>query len=531
MTLSLDVWKKGDKEQIWNRFCGYLDLDVPAFMHIQEGLLKEQIRLLSDCELGRRLLGDKTPNSVREFRAQVPLTDYSFYEPYLSQQREDVLPAKPRTWVCTSGATGTKKWVPLTEKACESLIDSCLSIFILATSTGRGQFTLKYGDTMFNAAPAPPWFSGFIVKELMGRELGFRLIPPMDEEYLKASLEERVARGFKMAMRTGIDILPGLPSVLAKASESFGKRKKSLKALLDSRVAARILKGVIRSRREGRALLPKDLWQCKTLALAGMDITAFREKIKYYWGVDPFEFYANTEYTSYIGTLTWNRKGMTFSPYTGFVEFMPEAESSKRLNDPAYQPATVLLNQLKAGQLYELVFTNFNGGVFTRYCSGDMLEILSLEEKETGIKVPQFRVKGRADKLIDIGGFTRIDERTIWLALEDSGIRYENWTARKEAEKSEPILHFYLETDTTLEPQLMAQSIHNSLKKFDSSYQDLAEMLGMKPVRVTLLPIGTIAQWERELVASGLEPSWVKAQHMQPSDQSMERVLSIANKS
>ncbi len=530
MTNLIDIWKRGDKKQIWNRFCGYLDLTVPAFMRIQEGLLMEQLQLLIRCELGRRILRGKVPNSVEEFRAQVPVTDYSFYEAYLSQQNEDVLPVKPRSWVCTSGASGAKKWIPISEKAYEALIDSCLAIFILATSTGRGEFSLKHGDTMFNATPAPPWFSGFIVKEVMEKALGFRLIPPMDEEYMNATLEERVARGFRMAIRTGIDILPGLPSVLAKAGEHFGKAKKSPKALLDPRVAARIVKGVIKSRKEGRAMLPKDLWKFKTLTLFGMDISAFREKIKYYWGADPFEFYANTEFNSYIGTLTWNLKGLTFSPSLCFLEFAPEAESSKRLKDPSYQPSTVLLNQLVSGQLYELVFTNFNMGVFTRYCSGDILKVLSLEDEETGIKLPQFMVKGRADKLIDIGGFTRIDERTIWLALENSGVKYGSWIARKEVEGSEPILRLYLETDSKTEPQIMAQSIHNSLKEFDSSYKALEDSLGMKPLRVTLLPPGTSARWEQELIASGADPAWIKAQHVQPSEQIMERILSLAKK-
>lgn len=531
MTRSIDIWKRGDKKQIWDCFCSYLDLTVPAFMHVQERLLMEQLQLLGRCELGRRILRGKVPNSVKEFMAQVPVTDYSFYEPYLSQQNEDVLPVKPRAWVCTSGASGAKKWVPISEKAYEALIDSCLAIFILATSTGRGEFSLKYGDTMFNAAATPPWFTGYIVKEVMEKALGFRLIPPMDEEYVKATLEERVGRGFRMAMRTGIDILPGLPSVLARAGEHFGKAKKSPKALLDPRVAARIMKGVIKSRKEGRAMLPKDLWKFKTLTLVGMDISAFQEKIKYYWGVDPFEFYANTEFNSYIGTLTWNRKGMTFSPSLGFLEFAPEAESSKRLKDPSYQPSTVLLNQLVSGQLYELVFTNFNIGVFTRYCSGDMLKVLSLEDEETGIKLPQFMVKGRADKLIDIGGFTRIDERTIWLALENSGIKYESWIARKEVEGGQPILRLYLETDSMTEPHLMTQSIHNSLKKFDSTYKDLEDTLGLKPVRVTLLPPGTSARWEQELIASGADPAWIKTQRMQPSDQIMEKILSLAEKS
>ena len=51
---------------------------------------------------------------------------------------------------------------------------------------------------MFNSFPTPPWFAGYIVKEIMGGTLDFRLLPPMDEEYMKATMEERVAYSAEM---------------------------------------------------------------------------------------------------------------------------------------------------------------------------------------------------------------------------------------------------------------------------------------------------------------------------------------------
>ena len=92
---------------------------------------------------------------------------------------------------------------------------------------------------------------------------------------------------------------------------------------------------------------------------------------------------------------------------------------------------TLLMDELKPG-IYEFVFTNFFGGALMRYRIGDLVEVISLEDEETGVKLPQFSFYSRADDLIDLGSMARFTETSIWKAIDDSGIAYEDWTARKE---------------------------------------------------------------------------------------------------
>ena len=84
--------KKQQYDELWSEYCGFLDLDMDAYMHIQNRLMKEQIRLWSGCELGRRLLGDKHPQTIDEFRQAVPLTSYEDYADILLQKKADMLP-------------------------------------------------------------------------------------------------------------------------------------------------------------------------------------------------------------------------------------------------------------------------------------------------------------------------------------------------------------------------------------------------------------------------------------------------------
>ena len=50
---------------IWQEYCGFLDLSMDEYMHIQYRLLNEQIELLSKCGLGQRFLKGNLPKKRR----------------------------------------------------------------------------------------------------------------------------------------------------------------------------------------------------------------------------------------------------------------------------------------------------------------------------------------------------------------------------------------------------------------------------------------------------------------------------------
>ena len=85
MTSTLELLRKGKKEEVWTKHCGYLDLNIDEFMEIQERLLLEQIEYLKKSEIGMKLLGDKVPTSMEEFCNSVKLTSYKDYHPYFKR--------------------------------------------------------------------------------------------------------------------------------------------------------------------------------------------------------------------------------------------------------------------------------------------------------------------------------------------------------------------------------------------------------------------------------------------------------------
>jgi hypothetical protein len=525
VTTTRELFRQGRTDQVWRQYCGFLSLSLDEFMEIQRSLLMEQIGLLSRCELGRKVMGNTVPHNVEEFRELVPLTTYEDYAPYLDERREDVLPAKPYMWAHTGGTTGVWKWVPLTKRTHDLYAEYSLAMLMLASSEGPGHFTIADQDVLLYVAAPPPYISGIGI-EAIGEILDFRYVPSLNR-VRDMGFRERVQWGFAQSLQTGIDITGGLAGVMARTGRSFGERNGDLKSLLHPAAAARVLRAVIKSRRAGRPMMPRDMWRLKALLCSGMDVAAFRDEVKHYWGVDPLEMYSITEFGGLLAMQTWSRKGMTFTPDVGFFEFIPERDSLISRDDPSYEPPTVLMDELEAGQRYETVFTNLHGGIMTRYRPGDLIKIVALEDEETGIRLPQMVFEARADRIIDIGGFSRLNERIVWQALEGLDIEYEDWMARKEFASAQPVLRIYLATDNGKVEQLEAR-IHEALKALDKDYADLESMLDMNPLRLTLLPAGTFARYAELREAEGVDMAHQKPPHMQPSDEIVDTMLRLA---
>ena len=53
--------KKQQYKEIWQQYCGFLDLSMDGYMKIQRRLMEEQVKLWSNCGLGQSILKGKHP--------------------------------------------------------------------------------------------------------------------------------------------------------------------------------------------------------------------------------------------------------------------------------------------------------------------------------------------------------------------------------------------------------------------------------------------------------------------------------------
>ena len=148
-------------------------------------------------------------------------------------------------------------------------------------------------------------------------------------------------------------------------------------------------------------MLPKDLFHLKGFMVAGTDNLCYKDDLEELWGIRPMELFAGTE-PSIMGTETWTRKGMYFFPDTAFYEFITEKDMMRNYEDPSYIPPTYLMDEVRPGEKYELVFTILKGGAFARYRCGDMYRCVGLENREDETRIPRFEYVDRVPWIIDI---------------------------------------------------------------------------------------------------------------------------------
>jgi hypothetical protein len=523
--------REGRTREVWELGCGFLDLDLSGFMRLQRRMLMEQMELLKRCELGRRIMRGAEPRSIEEFREEVPLTTYQAYAPYLLEQREDVLPEPPLLWQRTSGRSGEYrfKWVPVTRRMYEEMGSAGLAMLLLSTCSQKGEVALAVGDRFLHGMAPRPYTSGTWAQRANDAGV-FRFLPPL-EKAEQMAFDQRVRRGFDQALGEGLDLFYGLSSVLVAVGEQFSQRaqRTSLRVLASRpRLLLRLARGLVRSKLAGRPLLPRDLWRLKGLVCAGIDAEVYRERVRQMWGRYPLHIYGTSESTL-IALQTWDYNAMTFVPQFNFLEFLPEVEARKALVLPGYRPRTLLLDQVTPGERYEMVVTNFLGGPFVRYRLGDVVKITSLRNEKLGINLPQMVFHSRVDGVIDIAGFTRLTEKTVWEAMESSGILYEEWTVRREVGEA-PRLHLYLEAKRNgpLTAPDVAMAVHRELKRLDGDYADLENMLGLNPLRVTLLPAGTFRRYRTHQQAAGADLVRLRPPHLNPSDEVLRSLLECA---
>jgi hypothetical protein len=520
MTTEAELLLQGKNEELWQTCCGFIDLSLEDCMNVQQRLLQEQLQLLKKCKLGRSIMKGAEPETMEEFRRQVPLTTYADYEPFLLTKNERALPQKPLFWQHTSGRSGEYpfKWVPVTARQFAELRSLLFACLAFACCQQKGEIAYRRRDKILYALAPPPYTTGALI-HAAPHEL-FDFLPPVKAAEAMP-FEERVQLGFKMALSEGLDVFYALSSVLVAIGERFGQsnQKVELKPLLAKpKALARLLKGLLKSKLARRPLMPKDIWKLKGLVSTGSDGSVFRERVKEMWGRYPLDVYGSTE-SIIIATQTWDYQGMTFLPHINLLEFIPEAESLKSRDDPFYHPETLLLDEVTAGERYELVITNFYGGPLIRYKLGDMIKITALRNDKLDIDIPQMAFHSRVDDMIDIAGFTRLTEKVIWQAIENSGVAYKEWTVRKEV-KERPILHLYLELGENghVNEEQIAESVHHELKSLDAPYADLESFLGLRPLEVTVLPENAFKSYMERQQASGADLAHLKPPHINPSD-------------
>ncbi len=497
-----DDYKSKTKQQIWDEYCSFVDLSIDEFMAIQNRLMKEQLDLWQKSPLGQSLL-KKDFATIEDFRHEFPLTDYQDYADILLLKKDEMLPAKAVIWIKTTWEGGKHpiKLAPYSSEMIESFRDNTMACVIMASSKEKYRFTVENDDTfLYGLAPLP--FATGLLPRALAMHTDIEFLPNV-EDAESMSFSERNKLGFKMGMEKGIDYFFGLASVAYYISKSFSSmasggssgsssRKLSLKTIF------KYIRSRSISKKENRDIMPKDFFKMKGYMITGADSDCYKDELTEMWGIEPLELFAGTE-PSLIGAEDFNRNGMYFFPDVCFFEFIKESDMYKLVDNPELNPKTYLFNELEVGAVYELVISVLRGGAFMRYRIKDVYRVVGKNEKG----LPRFKFVDRAPDVIDIAGFTRITQELIERVIKLSNLDISNYTITKEYnEENKPLLHMYVELDqnTLIESAYLKDILESQLgiyfRYIDSDYVALKQILGMNPLKITILRCGTFAKYE-----------------------------------
>ena len=502
--------KNTSSEEIWEEYCGFLDLHMEQFMQIQKRLLMEQIQLWKQSGVAKRILKQKEINDIASFRKFVPLTTYEDYAEILLSKKESMLPAKPLLWIQTTweGGTHPVKVAPYSEGMLETFKRNVTACLLLSTAHKRGHFDVKSKDKILYGLAPLPYATGLLPLAL-DAEIGISFLPPV-KEATQLSFSQRNKLGFKMGLNGGMDYFFGLGSVTYYISKSLaslsssGSSEKTSHVKLNATAYTKLVRAKIRCQKEKRQLLPKDLFQLKGFMVAGTDNASYKDDLEDMWGIRPMEVFAGTEPTC-VGCEAWDKDGMYFFPDACFYEFIPYEEMLKCRSDKNYKPITVLMDEVQEHKRYELVISVLKGGAFMRYRVGDVYQCIALQNHSEDIHLPRFAYVDRVPDVIDIGGFTRITKNSIDRVIELSNLKIKKYIACKEYnENKRPYLHMYVELSeqSTLSSAISQKVLKDHLsvyfKYVDADYEDLKKILGVDPLVITILRSGTFAHFEKK---------------------------------
>ena len=501
-----DKMKKIGHEQLWQEYCGFVDMSLAEYMYTQRRLMEEQLSMWCSSGLGRQMLRGAQPRSIEELRTMLPLTSYADYADVLLPKRTEMLCDEPSVWIQTTWEGGLRpiKLAPYTRSMLDTYRHNLMATMMMATAKRRGEFTFKGNERILYGGAPLPYMTG-LIPSLFDEDVKCTWLPDSNA-HSDLSFSQRIKKGFAMALSGGVDVFFGIGSVAHYITENFSKSSSGgsgggHSGGVSPGNALRYVRAKYISRRDGRPIVPGDIFTLKAFFYAGTDAKCYKDRLSAAWGVTPVELASGTEST-YIGAETWEHNGMIFFPDACFYEFIPEAEMRRSMEDPSYQPRTCLMDEIQSGETYELVLSVLHGGAFMRYRIGDMYHCIS----SGGNRIPRLTFVDRTPDVIDIAGFTRITASSMQEVIRLSRLELGDWILKKEFNQDgDPFLHMYLE----IPPEAQASEVtvrtvlteHLSLyfKHFDSDYGDLKKLLNMEPLEITILRYGTIADYEARI--------------------------------
>ena len=126
---------------------------------------------------------------------------------------------------------------------------------------------------------------------------------------------------------------------------------------------------------------------------------------------------------------------------------------------------------------------------------------------------------------IDLAALAVLDEKTIWQAIANTGVKHVDWIACKEYDQNQTYVHIYIELKEKGHIDNLADMIDEQLRVVDVDYQDIGDYLNQKAVKVTVLSTGTFQRYTDEKIKTGADLAMLKPAHMNAPPEVVQQLL------
>lgn len=412
----------------------------------EDALIRKKVKRVSGSGIGKKLGVEQSTEVTR-----IPFTGYEYYLPFFREPHEGdfIYPLNDYVRTQTSGTMSRPKifLLPMTGFK-ENLKRSALSLFFICTHDGTKPL-LEVGDTVYANLPGGAFIGSHITKSLKSGQSSLINLVPEDPNMTFKEKVDYFVQNHEEVDIAYMTVTTFLDEVCPQVEEQI-----YLKGFLTQDVSAGPLKEEMR-KRSGH--YPKTVFGSTETILSGLPSVEHPGSFFFDWRVT-------------------------------YHEFIPEDRAVDpdivTLTEP---PETVRMMDVEPGKRYQLVVTPLYFDL-TKYVMPDMFECVSMGDDMLGSNIPVFKYYSRADRLLVLHNFTRINEEEMVSVLHDAEVPFVDFTARMELDGSREYMSLYIELSDDMSEDEVVERVNKRLLEFDKDWRDLTDFMNYTPLRATLLP-------------------------------------------
>ena len=451
------VFHMGEENNLWKRYCSFYEKDFSEQFECNEKRLERYFLEWKKTDLAKKL----GQGGLERFQ-DTPVTKYSDYD-MLSEFGRKIVDATKRNpkkpgelyreyydrigreigsslnrymvepyYLCmrTTGTTGESKWVVHGETFWKNLASGANTSAIFSCSDGWGETKLENGDKALNITAPIPYLSGW---SAWATQPHLKLIPPIAVADNLRDMKESFFLIFK-AIEKGEKIVLGgglgsmfymICKYFVDPEEFYGEYYHSMsfgskKMLLFLKLLQYGL-----SKKEGKKIV--DFLPLKGVLVGGMESRLYIDFFKKEFNLEPLHAYGSTEAGNLMRGDPDRKADLVPDLTTSYFEFQTEGGDIRNLNE------------LKRGEIYDLVVTPF-GSIFFRYDMEDLFRVVDFRDDG----MPIFAFEGRKIADLRLYGYY-VSSNVIVHALSIAGLRSSDKWAVAKLLKPKEHLHFLME--------------------------------------------------------------------------------------